>query len=92
MEIAISLLFVNFSCRDFVRSDDIEMLEELQKNSKLRRNSKVIWFFQVFGPDGFNYTIISTVLHMFNFIIFQNFFVSSSLKSVANYGVTWMKL
>ena len=30
VEIAIFFLFVNFSCRDFVRADDIEMLEEFQ--------------------------------------------------------------
>ena len=60
VEIAIFFLFVNFSCRDFVRADDIEMLEELQRNSKLKRNSKAIWFFQIFGPDSFSYTIIST--------------------------------
>ena len=35
---------------------------------------------------------ICEIFHWLNFIIFQNFFVSSSLKSVANYGVTWMKL
>ena len=30
VEIAVILLFVNFSCRNFVRADDIEMFEEFQ--------------------------------------------------------------
>ena len=70
MEIAIILLFVNFSCPDLVRADDIEMLEELQNNSKLRKNSKAICFSRIFGPVGSSYTIISTVLHMFKLVLF----------------------